>query len=180
MSGGAYNQSYVWPVRGAGGGFHISASGILLGNPNDGGYFQVTSTGELHMPGFDYAGLQLTIDNAILLRPKIGASMTASISPAQYAIQRASNQQFTNAYAGTFTASAGNASGNLSYSWSVSSGNGQVTANLNVTTGSQVVVYVTGKGISGDEFDITVTCTVLDKDNGVSRPAQAFSIIQVQ
>jgi hypothetical protein len=44
---GNYNGSHAWPAAGVGGGFNLSASGLLLGNNNNtaGGYAQINSTG---------------------------------------------------------------------------------------------------------------------------------------
>lgn len=44
---------YGWPSPGAGGGFHLSAAGLLLGNPADGGYVEINSTGYVGMPGLE-------------------------------------------------------------------------------------------------------------------------------
>lgn len=57
VNGGAFT-TYAWPANGAGGGFHLSGTGFLLGNYNSylagsGGYFQVEgSTGNVYGPGF--------------------------------------------------------------------------------------------------------------------------------
>jgi hypothetical protein len=46
---GSY-AGYAWPASG-GTGAHLSSSGLLLGNANDGKYFQVTADGNLYAPG---------------------------------------------------------------------------------------------------------------------------------
>ncbi|MGK5049601.1 hypothetical protein ACQ4WP_27450 [Janthinobacterium sp. GB4P2] len=54
LHGGAgYPTSdYSWPSNG-GSGFHLSAQGLLIGNPRvPGGFFQMSSTGYFEMPGF--------------------------------------------------------------------------------------------------------------------------------
>lgn len=47
--GGSHTSSYTWPA--SGGGFHLSSSGLLLGNFNTGSYFQVTAAGAVSAPG---------------------------------------------------------------------------------------------------------------------------------
>lgn len=42
---------YAWPASG-GTGAHLSASGLLIGNANDGKYFQVQAGGNVYAPGF--------------------------------------------------------------------------------------------------------------------------------
>ena len=45
-------NSYSWPSAAGGSGYHLSAQGLLIGNPNaPGGYFQLSSTGYFEMPG---------------------------------------------------------------------------------------------------------------------------------
>lgn len=46
-------ESYAWPV--SGGGFHLSSSGLLLGNYNTGQYFQVSAAGAVSAPGLSIA-----------------------------------------------------------------------------------------------------------------------------
>lgn len=54
---------YVWPPAG-GVGSYFGPSGLLLGNANDGRYFQVTNTGNLYAPGFSVVNGVLTISQA--------------------------------------------------------------------------------------------------------------------
>lgn len=48
---GAYS-SWAWPSNGAGGGFYLGPSGLLLGNRNEGQWVRITSSGNIDMPGF--------------------------------------------------------------------------------------------------------------------------------
>lgn len=50
---------YAWPP--SGGGSYLGPSGLLLGNANTGGYFQVTASGDLYAPGFHIIGGVLTV-----------------------------------------------------------------------------------------------------------------------
>lgn len=51
VRGGSYT-GYAWPPSG-GQGFYLGPGGLLLGNANDGRYFQVEQNGNLYMPGFN-------------------------------------------------------------------------------------------------------------------------------
>ena len=51
VMGGAYT-GYAWPAAGAGGGFYLGPSGLLLGSYNDGKYLQVSAAGDIYAPGF--------------------------------------------------------------------------------------------------------------------------------
>lgn len=51
---GYAHASYSWPDS-LQGGFHLSADGLLLGNPLAGKYFQITGGGELYAPGLSIA-----------------------------------------------------------------------------------------------------------------------------
>lgn len=48
VRGGAFT-GWGWPA--SGGGFYLGPNGLMLGNYNTGGYFQVNSSGEIYMPG---------------------------------------------------------------------------------------------------------------------------------
>ncbi len=43
-------NAYAWPANG-GRGYHLSATGLLLGNPSVGGYVELLSSGDVYMPG---------------------------------------------------------------------------------------------------------------------------------
>jgi hypothetical protein len=52
VNGGAFT-GYSWPAAGGGNiGFHLGPSGLLLGNFNNGKYFQVGSDGNIYAPNF--------------------------------------------------------------------------------------------------------------------------------
>lgn len=178
VMGGSYT-GYSNPPSGQGG-FYIGSEGAAWGNFNDGRYVLIDATGDIHAPGFELVNKQLTTVNQILIAPKIGDGMTASMSPTFYNLVRAANVQFTNAYAGNFTASAGGgASASLAYSWTTNSENSAVSVNLSSTSGASAIVYVTGKLLAGQEVNVTVTCRVTDLNNGVSRDCSANINIQV-
>ncbi|MET3132856.1 hypothetical protein AAKU55_003137 [Oxalobacteraceae bacterium GrIS 1.11] len=46
---------YAWPAAGAGGGTYLGPGGLIIGNFNEGKYFQVNDNGDLAMPGLTVA-----------------------------------------------------------------------------------------------------------------------------
>lgn len=64
ISAGAYTSSFNWPAAG-GYGFHLSASGLLLGNYNNGNFFQVNQNGDMSMPGLSMSGGAASFSGAL-------------------------------------------------------------------------------------------------------------------
>ncbi len=61
--GGSHSATYGWPA--SGGGFHLSSSGLLLGNFNTGSYFQVSAAGAVTAPGFSISGGSATFSGTL-------------------------------------------------------------------------------------------------------------------
>ena len=57
-------NAYAWPTNG-GNGFHLSASGLLLGNVNAGTYFQLDANGNLYAPQFSVVNGSATFSGNI-------------------------------------------------------------------------------------------------------------------
>ena len=72
---------YAWPAAGNYGA-HLSASGLLLGNANNGKYFQVEAAGNIYAPGFSVVNGVLTISqlNVIGTGNIVNNSVTVSNS----------------------------------------------------------------------------------------------------
>ena len=64
IRGGAFT-GYAWPATGAGGGFYLGPSGLLLGSYNDGKYLQVTAAGDIYAPGFSVVSGSATFSGAL-------------------------------------------------------------------------------------------------------------------
>ncbi len=62
--GGGFTNAYSWPVSGQTG-FHLSSSGLLLGNANDGKFFQVNANGDVYAPGLSIVGGAATFGGAL-------------------------------------------------------------------------------------------------------------------
>lgn len=61
---GAYT-GYAWPPAGAGNiGTYLGPSGLLIGNANNGKYFQVTSEGNIFAPGFNVQNGVMSVTQA--------------------------------------------------------------------------------------------------------------------
>ena len=57
-------HGYAWPTSGQSG-FHLGPYGLLMGNANDGKYFQVTSDGNIYAPGFSVVGGNATFSGTL-------------------------------------------------------------------------------------------------------------------
>lgn len=68
--GGSHTSGYTWPP--SGGGFHLSAAGLLLGNANANKYFQVDSDGDMYAPG-------MKIENGVMTISQINVIDTSNI-----------------------------------------------------------------------------------------------------
>lgn len=74
IDGGAYT-GYAWPAVNNYG-FHLGPNGLLLGNANNGKYFQVTNDGNIYAPGFTVINGAGTIADMTITRPTALASGT--------------------------------------------------------------------------------------------------------
>ena len=57
-------SGYAWPTSGQNG-FYLGPYGLLIGNANDGKYFQVTSDGNIYAPGFSVVGGNATFSGTL-------------------------------------------------------------------------------------------------------------------
>lgn len=79
-------RGFAWPEPDQGGGVFLNQQGMLFGNGRNtnSGYVQINANGEMHMPGFDYVGRQLTLDNPIIVRPKINSGFSVNAGQDAY------------------------------------------------------------------------------------------------
>lgn len=63
INGGSYT-GYAWPGSGTWG-FHLGPNGLLLGNANNGRYFQVTYDGQIYAPGFQIVNGSATFSGTL-------------------------------------------------------------------------------------------------------------------
>jgi hypothetical protein len=63
INGGAYT-GWAWPAAGSWG-FHLGPNGLLLGNANNGRYFQVTNDGQIYAPGFSIVNGSATFSGTL-------------------------------------------------------------------------------------------------------------------
>ncbi|WP_323142707.1 phage tail tip fiber protein [Massilia phyllosphaerae] len=170
---GAYSGAWAWPANGAGMGFLIHPNGILLGNANDPtkGYIQLDANlGELHMPGFDYAGRQLTLSNPVIINPQLTlGNRTVSISsPSGTSFTH--GRTTTGGYCGSHTGSISGAV-NPSYLWTITGypGTQMIISGASSATCGLSVVGPGGRDTGGGPIDASydLTCTV--SDGGVTK-----------
>lgn len=113
ISGGDYSSDYVWvegdrPDGSKKRGFNLSESGLLLGNPSRGGYFQITDTGDIHTPnitsiqGKTTINGDVTLNGSLLVNPKINnPSISTAFSISVPDIDSLNNPTTQDAFAGT-------------------------------------------------------------------------------
>ena len=82
INGGAFT-GWSWPAAGNYG-FHLGPNGLLLGNANNGRYFQVTNDGQIYAPGFQIvngsATFSGTLSGAIVNTDQIVGNAAAAAS----------------------------------------------------------------------------------------------------
>lgn len=61
----------AWPAAGAGGGFHMSPQGLLMGNLNNGKFIDIDADGNFSMPGFSHMNGQLTLTSPVIVSPRV-------------------------------------------------------------------------------------------------------------
>lgn len=81
INGGAYT-GYAWPATGTG--FHLSSSGLLLGNFNTGKYFRVEANGNVYAPQFSIVDGSAAFTGTVSAGNVIGALMRAVTVPSSY------------------------------------------------------------------------------------------------
>lgn len=58
-------NAYAFPTGSVNGGFHLSASGLLIGNANANRYFEVDANGDVNAPGFSIVGGNATFAGSL-------------------------------------------------------------------------------------------------------------------
>jgi hypothetical protein len=178
---GDYTGAWAWPA-GSGTGWLIHPNGLLFGNATDPskGFFQLdVVTSSVIMPGFSYAGRQLTLDGSIIINPKLPTftvSVTNSINQYDWIITRLTTDGFAGVYAASVSGSSNNTA---AYDWSVS---GPWPCWL-VSNGSanQMQLHINmkaGGAVSGDAGDFFVSCTV--NRDGVTQNTQRLVTVTAQ
>jgi predicted phage tail protein len=119
LYGGDFTEGYAWPTN-SGGGFHLSPSGLLLGNPAYNRYFQVTSDGNIFAPGFRLENSQLTLTSPVIITPRISTAFAATV-PRLYLTRQINGSTVTTGMG----VGVRNGSGNYSYSWTFTSSSGE-------------------------------------------------------
>jgi hypothetical protein len=168
LMGGAFT-GYTWPANNAGG-FYLGPEGLLMGNQPGGSYTVMLSNGELHMPGFDYAGRQLTLTNPVIIAPKISTTFAATV-PRLYLTRQINGSTISTGMG----VGVRNGSGNYSYSWTFTSSSGE---DLSMTS-SPGAASATIRAQGSNEW-LYGYASVTVKDNETQATAFAAGDIAIQ
>jgi predicted phage tail protein len=163
---GSYTEEYRWPYLPDGSpdtngsGFHLSGSGLLIGNPAYARYFQVTADGNVYAPGFRLVNSQVYVDNPII---------TGGVLDAFYANQSGSlGGSYPNGSSqyGTASMNVVGGRGPLRYYWFLSIRNKTSNSAKIFINGDASLPYVTvgGTGTNCDT-DATLTCICIDANS---------------
>jgi hypothetical protein len=163
---GSFTEEYRWPYNpdgsadASGSGFHLSGSGMLLGNPAYNRYFQVTADGNVYAPGFRLENSQVYVDNPII---------TGGVLDAFYANQSGSlGGSYPNGSSqyGTASMNVVGGRGPLRYYWFLSIRNKTSNSAKIFINGDASLPYVTvgGTGTNCDT-DATLTCICIDANS---------------
>lgn len=143
---------YVWPAAG-GTGSHLSASGLMIGNANDGKYFHVTAGGDVYAPGFSIVAGHLAITSGVF-----SGSLSAALTGSSHAFETPGTHSVvvpagaTTMRATLIGAGAGGGGGQRQNSNSNGAGGGAGGVTIyqaSVTPGSTIGVVVGAGGIGG-------------------------------
>jgi hypothetical protein len=160
VTGGAIS-SYAWPAAGSGPGFYLGGSGLLLGNANDGKYFQVDSSGNVYAPGFSIINGAAKFSSVA-----VGAVNTVNIVPGAVTGSGRSGE-ITMSYAPTSFSSFNTGAVGLYY---------LVTTGANLLLGAVLAVDVSAAP-SGFYLNVSYWLTI-DGVNATTDPQASFSNIQ--
>lgn len=170
INGGAFT-TYDWPAAGAGNtGFHLGPSGLLLGNANNGKYFQVSAEGNVYSPQFaivdgnaSFSGTLTanTVNTTNIVGSAItsgySASSTTSSVSVTISVPAGASSVIVVAYLGDqFTYSGG--SGENSFTGVANPSGSLVYNGTTVTTQNGTLVYSVGAPSSGT-FVLTINRT---------------------
>jgi hypothetical protein len=132
--GGSFT-GFGWPAAGLTG-YYLGASGLLLGNYNDGKYFEVNANGDVYAPGFNIVSGVATFAGAL-------SGATGTFAGALSAA--------TGSFAGSLSAATGSFAGSLSaatgsFAGSLSAATGSFAGSLSAVTGTFGAVTIASGG----------------------------------
>lgn len=159
LNGGSF-AGYLWPAPG-GTGYHLSASGLLLGNYNDGKFFQVTAGGDIYAPNWSIVNGQMSGTFAAIALPAFTVAAPTAIN-----VNLSGGATGSRFLASRTAAPVGGVTP-LQYSWQViyetyaPSTFGRRIRILNPTTAT-ASFYADNVTGSGNEYEATVRLIVTD------------------
>ena len=174
LAGGAFT-GYAWPPAGQAG-FYSGPDGALYGNFNNGRYVQITAAGNMYMPGFTHENGQLTLDNTIIINPRLNAKSASIASTGGTYFTSSRNNP--SAYMGSHRMDVAGLTP-VRYAWSVSSSTPSSTFAPNMANGqnpTSLSAFVSG--LVGQVFDVYLTCTAFDA-GGLSVSASTTVTLEI-
>lgn len=156
IKSGAYS-SYAWPPAGAGGGFFLSAGGILFGSVYDGKYFQIESGGNVYAPGFSIINGVLTLTGATVNSPVINTPIIPPITGGSLSQINASGGGST-IQMGSRTAVGAGGTAPYRYNWRL---DGDDAISI-VGSDSTATVTLRATGSTGSQPGTTAICQITD------------------
>jgi predicted phage tail protein len=161
----------TWLPAGGGNVMYFGPEGMQAGNFNDGRFVYIAANGDIQAPGLSLINKQLTLTNTILIAPRIGDNMSASISLSASGNYVTLNRNVVNAVVVQLTGTMnGPGSGNYAYLWDVSTSNPYVSCSMANARAQVAQFLVTGKGQTG-EIDFYVGVTITDQSSGITKTA---------
>lgn len=167
-----FNGTWNWSNKSPGPGFLIHQNGMLFGDMNDSnyGFVQINATGEMSMPGFSYAGRQLTLDNAIIVNPDIRQAVLTinGVANINGGSGLPNNSTSWRVY-GSFTVSAVNGADPYSFVISLNTYEGQLKMNISGST-----VTISGRGVDITNIGAVNVIVTDAKGRSTSKNANVF------
>jgi hypothetical protein len=148
---------YIWPTaKNADGsyvnGVYLGPQGLLLGNANNGKYFQVDYAGGIYAPGLQLVNGQLTLTSPILINPKTSTQFSVTLSSLN--VNKANGSYTSNPIGPTIS----NGTQPYTYSWTFTSQTGSNIQMTSAPSDTAATIQASGQNIStSGNLYVTVT-----------------------
>jgi hypothetical protein len=164
VSGGQFTTGgftgYVWPASGQIGSY-LGPNGLLLGNFNNGQYFQVEANGNIYAPGFQVVAGLITMTNPTINGVTLNA-YSASVAGGSLIVSVGFGTPQTYG-SRTVTASGGNSP--YTYQWAIVAAGPNARLYLTDANTQTVTVIGTGDGLTNAG---TIVCFIRDVNGRIS------------
>jgi hypothetical protein len=174
LMGGSYTGA-DWPASGYGG-FFLGHAGLFLGNARDGKFVRVGADGNMYMPGFAHENGQLTLDQPIIINPRLNVKSASIASTGGTYFTSSRNNP--SAYMGSHRMDVTGLTP-VRYAWSFTSSIPSSTFSPSMANGqnpTSLSAFV--NGVVGQAFDVYLTCTAFDA-GGLSVSASTTITLEI-